>query len=379
MKVLAFLAAHPNEVIGKDRLIAAVWGHTFVSDAALTRCIFEIRQAFGDDAKSPRFIETVPKVGYRLIARLGVAGKNTRRGFPIALWSSAAALALVVFFVSLPSTDSARARHAGANHPLSHDAFANDTYRKGVEHYNRYTYFNNENAMSLFQKAVGYDPSFGLAHARLADTLTQQVRVWGGDRLADARAAAETALELAPLQPQTHNAYGVVLELSGEGTAALDAFRRAYTLDPTHWQSTFNAAALHKIRLEFMDGNMVEAQNWFDHVTTNHSSSGYAQLGKAQIQIADGNTEQGTVTINQVLEESLRKVPERTDPWDEYWIIAACYALLGDKTSAFDWLEKAAASGRRFYLWDSSDPVFANLRSDQRFSDYIATTKSVNP
>jgi DNA-binding winged helix-turn-helix (wHTH) protein len=68
MQVLLHLALHPNEVLSKDRLLEAVWHNTFVGDDVLVRCISEIRYVFGDDPKSSRVIQTIPKGGYRLIA-----------------------------------------------------------------------------------------------------------------------------------------------------------------------------------------------------------------------------------------------------------------------------------------------------------------------
>ncbi len=68
MQVLVHLASHPNEVLSKDRLLEAVWHDTFVGDDVLVRCISEIRYVFGDDPKSSRIIQTIPKGGYRLIA-----------------------------------------------------------------------------------------------------------------------------------------------------------------------------------------------------------------------------------------------------------------------------------------------------------------------
>jgi len=68
MKVLLALAEHPNHVVTKEDLIAAVWPGTFVSDDVLTRCISVLRRMTQDDATMPRFIQTVPKVGYRLLA-----------------------------------------------------------------------------------------------------------------------------------------------------------------------------------------------------------------------------------------------------------------------------------------------------------------------
>jgi adenylate cyclase len=68
MQVLAFLAGRPGEVVSKQEILTDVWEGTFVSDEVLPNAIWELRKALGDDAKRPRFIQTLPKKGYRLIA-----------------------------------------------------------------------------------------------------------------------------------------------------------------------------------------------------------------------------------------------------------------------------------------------------------------------
>ena len=68
MKVLLTLASRQNHVFSKEELISVVWPDTFVSDDALTRCISILRRITDDDAHAPHFIQTVPKVGYRLVA-----------------------------------------------------------------------------------------------------------------------------------------------------------------------------------------------------------------------------------------------------------------------------------------------------------------------
>lgn len=70
MQVLVCLAEHQGELVTKQQLIGAVWADTFVTDDVLTRCISELRKALNDDPKQPRFIETIPKGGYRLIAHV---------------------------------------------------------------------------------------------------------------------------------------------------------------------------------------------------------------------------------------------------------------------------------------------------------------------
>ncbi len=65
-QLLLFLLRDPGRVATKDEIIDGVWGTRFVADSALTRAIAELRRALGDDAHHPRYIETIPKRGYRL-------------------------------------------------------------------------------------------------------------------------------------------------------------------------------------------------------------------------------------------------------------------------------------------------------------------------
>jgi len=66
--VLAVLVGRAGEPVTKDEIFAAAWPDTAVGDDALTTCILELRKAFADDARRPRFIETRHRRGYRFIA-----------------------------------------------------------------------------------------------------------------------------------------------------------------------------------------------------------------------------------------------------------------------------------------------------------------------
>ena len=70
LQVLAALAERPGELVTREELRRRVWpGDTFVDfDHALNTAIKKIRAALNDDADSPRYIETVPRRGYRLMA-----------------------------------------------------------------------------------------------------------------------------------------------------------------------------------------------------------------------------------------------------------------------------------------------------------------------
>jgi DNA-binding winged helix-turn-helix (wHTH) protein/TolB-like protein/Flp pilus assembly protein TadD len=68
MDVLACLAGDSGRVIAKEELLTAVWGGAFVEEGALSQAIHSLRKALGDDARQPRYIQTIPKRGYRLVA-----------------------------------------------------------------------------------------------------------------------------------------------------------------------------------------------------------------------------------------------------------------------------------------------------------------------
>lgn len=65
---LVLLVSEAGRLIAKDRFMDEVWRGVPVTDEALTQCIRTLRRQLGDDASRPRFIETVPKHGYRFIA-----------------------------------------------------------------------------------------------------------------------------------------------------------------------------------------------------------------------------------------------------------------------------------------------------------------------
>ena len=69
-RLLQFLIAHRDRVVSKDEIFQTVWAGTFVTDNALTRAIAQVRKAIGDDHRNPRYIATIPTVGYRFVAEL---------------------------------------------------------------------------------------------------------------------------------------------------------------------------------------------------------------------------------------------------------------------------------------------------------------------
>lgn len=68
LAVLCELARRPGQLVTKDQLLDAVWGHPHISESVLKTIVSHLRAALDDDARQPRCIETVSRRGYRFIA-----------------------------------------------------------------------------------------------------------------------------------------------------------------------------------------------------------------------------------------------------------------------------------------------------------------------
>src|SRR6476619_5222597 len=88
LDALALLVRERGRLVTKERFLDEVWRGVPVTDEALTQCIRTLRRQLGDDVARPRFIETVPKHGYRFIAEVdGALGEAVR---PVGASSSTA-------------------------------------------------------------------------------------------------------------------------------------------------------------------------------------------------------------------------------------------------------------------------------------------------
>ncbi len=81
--LLAHLAQRPGELVLKDTLLDTVWGRRFVSEGAVKTVVSELRAALGDDARAPRWIETVQRRGYRFLGQVRAAGAEPAQTPPL--------------------------------------------------------------------------------------------------------------------------------------------------------------------------------------------------------------------------------------------------------------------------------------------------------
>jgi len=95
---LALLVREQGKLVSKDRFLDEVWRGVPVTDEALTQCVRTLRRQLGDDAARPRFIETVPKHGYRFIAPVDCIEtgepRTARAMAPPSAWQGTLVLAL---------------------------------------------------------------------------------------------------------------------------------------------------------------------------------------------------------------------------------------------------------------------------------------------
>jgi len=68
MRLLVCLAAHAGEVVSIDDLLNEAWSGVVVSQDSVYQAVASLRRVLGDDSKQPTYIETVPRLGYRMVA-----------------------------------------------------------------------------------------------------------------------------------------------------------------------------------------------------------------------------------------------------------------------------------------------------------------------
>lgn len=259
--LLVVLVRRAGELVETDALMREVWPHAFIEEANISRHVWMVRRALGHD----RYVETVPKRGYRFTAAVQVAvpqaviahGTNTRpmtsedtivvRSSRWRIWAGAAAgvavVAVTVWAVVAPIPPAASQRWFSL-------AEASRTQGRLRE------------AVPLYKRAIELEPQFALAESRLADTYaalrepaehrahalrayelrgraSERERLYidatyyaaVGDRARQAE-ALQALIEAHPDDASAHAALAAVYRETGRTEAALERAQTAARLDP---------------------------------------------------------------------------------------------------------------------------------------------------
>jgi DNA-binding winged helix-turn-helix (wHTH) protein/tetratricopeptide (TPR) repeat protein len=275
-QVLKALLSRPGELVTRDELQHVLWSSdTFVDfEVGLNSAVRKLREALDDAADNPRFVETLPRRGYRFVAPVSPPAADTavafepaglQPGAPTAplpatavpalrrltaplsrtavllLTASVAAVGGLYQGVGLgprvaPAVEPIRSpvvlpgRAAHAIDPRAYDAYLKGLTAKGLQRFEGF-----QRAIGYFEEAVAIQPDFGEAYAALAHSQLQFL--FGGplsphETMPKAEAAARKALQLDDTLSQAHWALGQILSLYHwrweEGAASLqraDALR----------------------------------------------------------------------------------------------------------------------------------------------------------
>lgn len=204
LEALAALLAAPGEIVSRDVLRQRIWSDgTFVDfEHGINFCIREIRSKLGDHAARPRFIETVPRRGYRFIAQ--VCAPQPSRSTP------------------------------------SKEVQAHELYAKARESLNQAGTQSLEEARTLFEQVIAIEADYAMAHSGLGATYSlRNIARRDPDDLKRAHAHLQKALELDPELAEPYPWLCYVYVRLGQLEQAIQAGRQGVALLPELTQAQY--------------------------------------------------------------------------------------------------------------------------------------------
>ncbi len=157
MELLVLLASRPGEVFTKEEISERLWPGIFVSESSVFRHVSELRRLLGDDRSRPRYVATIPKKGYRLIAPVTPPGETKPRRALVSVAAVAAALVLALVASRTGPPPVAPAAHAA--------------FLKGDLFENRVDCASFDRSLDLYREALTRDARFLETYPKLLDAL----------------------------------------------------------------------------------------------------------------------------------------------------------------------------------------------------------------
>jgi len=268
LQVLQMLLENPGQVVTREEFHQRLWpGDTFVDfDHGLNNAINRLREALNDSADAPRFIETLPRRGYRFVAKVqdesvpeiratdskgapvtteipSGATQNTIKPADARKTTSAHLVArrwiaggLAVAATGLVLAFLAHGRKTGRSPAVNPEAY--ELYLRAKPYYGLEKKEANDQAIQLLEKSVEVDPQFAAAYAALATAYrTRAFSVDTNDPkwIEKANAAVTRALALDPNLAEGYLARGYLLWSRANDWAyerAVSDYRHALALNP---------------------------------------------------------------------------------------------------------------------------------------------------
>ena len=262
MHTLVHLSEHAGAVVGKDDLLRAVWVHSFVGDDVLTRCVFQLRKALKDDSRTPRYINTIPKRGYQLVApvRGMVAASQLQKSAKLSRFRSFFWAATGLALTSVLAVILVIPHHRNVQIVKAKASSAREDFLKAQQYCNEATLSlwdeNGANAPSralmYYAEAIQDDPYDAELQAGLAacyDHLVDRAKMQPTQGWTNARLAAEKALKINSRLSGPRVTLGKAkLFLDHDWQGAEVEFREAVRSDPENLEARLTLAE-HLCRL----------------------------------------------------------------------------------------------------------------------------------
>jgi DNA-binding winged helix-turn-helix (wHTH) protein len=331
--LLALLLERPGETITREEIRCRLWPDgTFVDfEHGLNSAVARLRQTLGDSARSPRFIETIPRKGYRWIATASTPAPESSPAHHRWL----VATAIVFIFTVLPTvhskTPSSREYVIRAAERLTRD-------------------WDWRAAELDVQRAIELGPDSARPRQTYAYLLA------GQGRILEANVQIQRAQQLDPISPEVRRDAAVILYLSRRYAAAIEALTPLVIANPNDADATRvladaflqagdeERAAVHYTRwLELVDVPAAEVQRVRDLLRRD----GFAGLWTDICGRPSGKKGHGYKT-------------------------ATMLASLGRRTEAFAALDRAFEDRDRQLLFIRIDPYLDPLRDDPRFESLLS-------
>ncbi|TNE67143.1 MAG: tetratricopeptide repeat protein [Alphaproteobacteria bacterium] len=246
-------------IVPGDDLVRDVWQGVFVSEETIAQRVRLLRKALGDDAKAPRYIETVRGRGYRFIApAVENAPRQAGRWRPVlaaALALGAAVVAVVAYGPSRAPAEMPAAQPGGAT------LDAPTLTRQARSYLSGHRIEDIDTAIALFEKALAVAPDDGAASLGLSFALSTRATKFSteaGD-IGRAEQLARAVLAGDSQHGQAWHALAYALDGQGRLDEALSAYLRAAELMPDDKAAASSAAYLLSIRGRLYEALKLEA------------------------------------------------------------------------------------------------------------------------
>ena len=326
-ETLRVLVEHSGRLAEKKRFMQEVWANTFVDESNLWQNVFTLRKVLGEGEGGQRFIETVPRRGYRFVASVREVYEENE---------DASAITAYNFYVKGRFFWNKRTevglkkaleyfRHALNLDPLYAPAYAGlaDCYIMLSEYGLLASEISSRNGKAAALKALELDKSLGEAHASLG--LITMLYDWD---LATAETEFKRAIELNPNYATAHQWYAVHLAVSERFDEAFAQIRQAQELEPLSPIIAVNVARIHYFARQYDEvlkccRTILETEPTF--------GVAYKIMGLAYEQ--KGMYEEALSALQKAM-ELLGDTPEMIG------FLAHAYAISGDSREAYKLLER---------------------------------------